>query len=205
MPPSNRVDEILAMSPEERRKLNLRAWKKRSKSRVSSPRPKWDEGYLLDFLRDNGFDSASKLNKGRSDSDPNLYDYRKVFGSWSSARDKVFPKRKDVWEDIDVEYLAKTVVEFELWTRDDYRQARKLRPDVFPSEGQIIKHFKTYSDFRSLCKQMSGHKTMTDYLRLVKRKKKKPSVKECRENFVNIDLLIDLWGSKSELDRFLKL
>jgi hypothetical protein len=188
------VDRLLELSPEE-----LSQWRKR-RSRGSykkRPRPERSKEKLAKYLKDNGFKTREQLRRGRHDGDPTDDDYRKAYGSWTAAV-------AEIWniQPVSRKYLLKAVIEFGLWTREAYLEAREKRPDVFPSVSVIKREFGSWGAMKEVASAMSVRRTLEAYIVLKKRLGKKPNLKDCQMAGLVIESAVKLYGGKNGLDKF---
>jgi hypothetical protein len=196
----SRLDAILAMPAERRRKVDLR--RKRGKYK-RHPRRRHSREELIQFLRQNDIRSVRKLSGSRTDSDPNAYDYQKEFGSWAAAKLAAFGPPPPRIGKFDAAYLAKAVIEFDLWTRDKYQRARMADPEAFPSLHFIYREWGTFRKLKEYAQQVSMKKMLESYLSLWRRLGRKPTLKECDEEGINLERPLKYFGSKREMDRVL--
>jgi len=198
------LSDILAYSDEKRRNLRLkpRKIKRRNKSYERVIRPERSEEELLEYFKDNEITSIVSLLKTRQDGDPMPYDYVKAFGSWQKVKNMVYGEPTLVPVD-DPEYMIKCIIEFNLWTRPVYEEARKLRPDILPSLYQILKYWGRWSNLTQCAYEASFKKTLDTYLNFQRRLGRVPSVKDCKKENIKLGSVISFFGTKKELDKFL--
>jgi hypothetical protein len=192
------LQDIYDMPAEKRRKHNC---SKKYKVRKGAREYTRDE--LIEYLRCNGFDSSRKLEDGRRDGDPNVYDYRKAFGSWGNAKEVVFGREEEK-APADAEYIAKLLVEFGVSSCEQYKSCRKLRPDIFPSFRQLMKQWGSFKNVQNCVKKYSIKEQINEYLVLSRKLGKIPTMYECKEFGVHIRESIDHFGGKAEMDGYLK-
>ena len=156
--------DILALPAEKRRKLKL--GKKRRRYRKEN-RPRRSKGELVAFLRENDFRSSRQLEAGRKPGEPNTNDFRKEFGSWQNALDSAFTDLQEVR--FTPEYMAKSVLEFGLWTCLKYLAARAARPDVIPSMYRVKQQWGYFSNLKEFAVRMSIAETLNRYITLYRK------------------------------------
>lgn len=194
------VDKLLGLPPEE-----LKRWGEKKKKKFTRKghrkleRPERTKEQLAEYLRKSGFRTRDQLRAGRHEGDPTDDDYRQAYGTWTNAVKEVFNIKP-----VDREYVIKSVIEFNLWRRDDYRIARKNRPDIFPSERVVIESFGGWRALKKMAAAMSLRKTIDRYLALKIKLGKKPTIIDCEVEGVIIDAAIKVYGSKNEFDKFIE-
>lgn len=195
------AEEIAAMSDDRRRRLRLKKYK-------IKPRPDFSRGQLVEYLRLKGFRSSRELVKNRGVQEPDVYDYRKEFGSWSNAIKEIFGDFKQpevISAPIDsVNYYGDLVIKFDLWRQSDYLAARKRMPEVIPSFYHVKRKFGRYSNLVEFSRRLSLVSALNRYMVLMRRLGHKPSMKECNDYNVDIEVAIKHYGGKKQLDNFIK-
>jgi hypothetical protein len=197
-----KISDILAYSDEKRRGLRLKTKRiQKRKPYVRIERPNRSQDELLEYFKDKGITTQKSLLEIRRGDDPLPYDYIKAFGSWGKAKEIVFgPKEVPPLE---AEYMVKCIIEFDLWTRPVYEEACRKRPDILPSIYRILKKWGRWSNLTELAYRSSFKKTLDSYLLLKKKLGRTPSVKDCKRAGVKLESVRTLFGSKTEMDRFL--
>ena len=194
---SDVVDKLLRLSSKE-----LRRWSSKRKGRGKyerRERPKRSKEQLAEYLKKNKFKTRDQLRAGRREGDPTDVDYCAAYGSWRAASREIFDIKP-----LDREYVIKAIIEFGLWSRDSYKEARRKRPDVFPSLYAVLREFGEWGILREVASAMSLRKTLQAYMELKRRIGKRPTREECRMAGVIIDEAIKMYGSKSAFDKFVE-
>lgn len=192
------VDRLLDMSPEEFKRWRTRRGARRPCKPRRAPR-NFTKKELSEYLLRTGFRTREALREGRGKDDPSDEDYRNVFGSWTEAVKEIFNIKK-----VDRRYIVQSVVEFELWKRDDYRRARIARPDIFPPESVVDKEFGGWNGLKEVAAAFSLKKTLQLYMTLKERLGRKPSTEDCRKEGLILDTAFKIYGGKRGLDRFIE-
>lgn len=198
------AQEIAAMSDERRRRLQLGV---RSGKHRTVPRPDFSRNQLVAYLRVKGFRSSRALVKGRQAKEPDVYDYRKEFGSWAKAVEFIFGVTSPVIESLqpdDVEYYGRLVVQFDLWTKQDWLAARKRMPEIIPSVHCVRRRFGPYRNLAEYARRLSLASAMNRYMVLTRRLGRCPTMEDCRRDEVDIDIAVRHFGSKKAMDDFIK-
>jgi hypothetical protein len=191
------IDRLLALSPKE-----LKRWRSRRRGRGGyrrRDRPERSREQLAAYLRRNGFRSRRQLRVGRGEGDPTDDDYVKEYGSWSDAV-------KEIWrtEQPSREFIAKAVVEFGLWSKDDYEAAHKRMPEAVPSMRVVRREFGGWGILKEIATAMSLRKTLEAYMELKSRLGRSPTKEDCRMAGLVIAAAIRVYGSKRGLDAFVR-
>lgn len=195
-------EDILNLPPSKRRKVKIA-----SKKKIYKNRPEFTRQELIDYLRSHDFRTSRELTSNREDCDPTVYDYRREFKSWKNAQELIFKgKKKECPAPESAEYLAKTLLEFDLNTVDKWLAARRKRPDVIPSINQVRKQWGSFSNLKAFVfKVYSCRLVLQEYLNLKSRLKKWPTINDCLEEGLNIDRPARLFGGKRGMDEYLKV
>jgi hypothetical protein len=197
----SRLDDIIRMPAEKRRRLNLGSKKKRNYKRY--PRRKRSREELIQYLKDNDVQSSRQLHKVRQDGDPIIYDYRKEFGKWSQALLAAHGPPLPSVGKFDAKYLASAVIEFGLWSKEKYQAKRMLRPDILPSMHFVRKEWGTFGNLKAYAKEVSMKQVLNRYLAFWRRLKRPPTLKECDSEGINLETPVKYFGSKREMDKLL--
>jgi hypothetical protein len=197
----SRLDDIIKMPAARRRKLNLS--KKTKKEYNKYPRKKRSREELIAYLRINEIRYSRKLEAVRQEGDPNVYDYRKEFGSWANATLAANGPPSPSIGRFDAEYMAKAVIEFDLWTQAKYRAARQRSPDIIPSINFVYKEWGKWSNLTAYAREVSMKKVLNSYMAFWRRLGRVPTIKECEEEVINLEKPIKHFGSKREMDKLL--
>jgi hypothetical protein len=179
---------------------DLNIWRGRRRSRGAYKRhlrKKYTKEQLAEYLNKKGFKTRSKLRAGREAGDPTDNDYVEAYGSWGNAIEEIF-------ERFDRRYILKTIIEFNLWTFKDYLSACKGKADIIPPYRMVLNEFGSWSNAKELATAMSIRRTLQAYIHLKKRLGKIPTLKECQMAGIIIDVAVETYGGKSELDSFIK-
>lgn len=196
----SRLDDILGMPAEQRRKVDLR--RKRGKYN-RHPRRKRSREELVEFLRENDIRSVRKLSRVREDTEPNTYDYQKEFGSWTQAKLAAFGPPTPRIGKFDAAYMAKAIIEFDLWTRERYKEVRASNKEILPSLHVVLREWGTFTNLKNYARQVSLKKMLESYLSFWRRLGRAPTAKECDEEGINLEKPVEYFGSKREMDRIL--
>ncbi len=195
-------DELIRL-PADAIRRRLFVTRRYDNRRPPDGRPKFNRDELVKYLTEKDFRTSRQLEAGRKPGEPSVNDYRRVFGSWSLALDSVFGNWDGVAPPDNRMYLVRTVLEFGLWTRSRYRQARKERPDVIPSMSVVCREFDSFSVLKRLAAAKSLSRSMSDYLALKKRLGRRPTVAECARGNIDLEAMRSMFGGKRQLDMFL--
>ena len=195
------VRRMMEMSPRQRRKSKF--GRKRGPYRKRDQRLSRQE--LLSHLTDNDIRSLNSLrNAGGSDA-PTRYDYVREFGSWSEAKRIAFGQSASANEEppCDPAYMAKLLIEFDAWKVRDYIAKRKQRPDIFPSYKRVRKMYGRFSDMVYFARRYSFAQKLLLFMRLRMRLGRWPTTRECRAENIDIKPVIDFYGSRERMIRFM--
>jgi len=195
------LDEILNMPPDKRKFKNFSRIPKKG---VTKSKRTNEE--LIQYLIDNDLTGAKQLQTFRKPGDPCLATYQIRFGSWGEAKALAFgkPKEKPPAPPNDAEYMMKLLLNFNIWTENSYRIARRNRPDIFPPITQLFKEWGFFSNLVFAAKRKSlGHK-MEEYLKLMRKLKRCPRDNELKKHKLDMRSVFKLYGSKQSFDSFLK-
>lgn len=199
-----KAEEILQLPDHERRKLKLKKSKK-SRRYNREHRPVRSREELISYLRTKDFRSSRVLTAGRHKGDPNVYDFIKEFGSWDQAKLEAFgPPPPSFNPEMDAEYMAKTVVEFELWTTQKYRAARKKNPGVIPSFHRVLQVWGRYSNLKVYCQRISAKKNIEIYRSFRRRLGRAPTAEECEKEGLDLAAARKIFGSLRRIEKFVK-
>ena len=192
-----RTSEMCKLSDKKRRALRL--GRKRRGYNTEPPR-NHSPDEMLDYLRSHDIHTSRGLVAIRRKGDPTLWDFRKTFGSWNSAKDGAFGKPLPT--KVDAEFALKAVTHFKLWTLEEYRSARRNMPDAVPSYHAVVRMWGSYGNLRAAAKQRSFRKTMESYIALWRRFGRKPTLGECNKNSVRVHDVLYFFKGKEQMDRF---
>jgi hypothetical protein len=193
----DKIDRLIGLSADE-----LKLWRSKRRSRgpyKKRDRPNRTKDELAEYLIKNNFRRRSQLRSGRREGDPTDSDYYREYGSWTLAITEIFNIQP-----IDRKYILKSIIEFNLWTKRTYHIACKNRPDVIPSYRNVLNEFGSWSIAKELAVAMSVKKTLHAYMELKNRLGKRPTLEDCQMAGLIIDSLIDIYGGKSGLDKFVE-
>jgi len=198
------TDEIFAMSPEQRRRLRL-DFKKGS---YNKPRKKFADDELIEWATSRGVKSMRQLDRAREQGDPNRHNFERAFGSWENFKRIAYPEdyKPNLLNTIpkDAKYMAQLLIQYNVWTAEKYRRARKAYPEIFPSINKVYFNFRGWSDLVIVAKSLSMEKTIDRYLELKNKLGRWPTVAESRERMIELRPLIDIHKSKKAVDGFLE-
>jgi len=191
------LDRLLELSPGQ-----LRRWHSRRRARGRyrrRRRPRRSKEQLAEYLRSRGFRTRAQLRAGRRHGDPTDDDYRDAWGSWGDAV-------KEIWreEARSRRYVVNSVIEFNLWTKAAYQEARVSRPDVFPSMRAVCREFGSWGVLKEIAAAMSLRKTLAAYMDLKRRLGRRPTINDCRMAGVIVDKAIEVYDGKRGLDHFVE-
>lgn len=195
-----RLDDIIRMPAEKRRKLSLG---KKKGSYRRHPRRQRGRDELLAYLRTHQIRHTRQLEGIREDGDPNVYDYQKEFGSWGQAILVAYGPPPPSIGRFDAKYMALAVIEFGLWTQQLYREKRKLHPDIIPSIYFVYREWGKWSNLKSYAKEYSMKQVLNSYMALWRRLGRTPTLKECDDEGINLEAPIRHFKNKRNMDRLL--
>ena len=168
-------------------------------------RPERSREELLNYLREKQVRSSRDLISKRQPGEPAVYDYAKAFGSWRAAMETAFGKKIDILAaEITPDYLIKCVLGFNLWTYEQYVNARRLRPEVIPSFAQVRKLFGSYSNLKYYAQRNSLRDVLQKYLDLRDQLGRWPTRQQCRRAGLDISRPIEHFGSRRKMNDFLR-
>ena len=70
---------------------------------------------------------------------------------------------KDLYKEISSEYFVRLVIEFNIWSKEKYKNVRKAKPDIVPSVHQLNKHWINFSNLKIFCKAYSVRHTAKSF------------------------------------------
>ena len=196
----SRLDDIIHMPADKRRRLNL-GRKKRVYNR--HPRRVRSHDELIQYLKENDIRSSRGLESAKQEGDPNLHDYRKEFGKWSQALLVAHGPPPPSIGKFDAKYMALAVIEFGLWSRTAYHATRMLRPDIIPSLHFVYREWGCFGNLTAYAREVSMKQVLNSYLAFWRRLKRPPTTKECEEENINLETPLKHFGSKREMDLLL--
>ena len=192
-----KADDILKLSDKERSRLKLR---KRYRKYKKSNRPVRSRSELTTYLQKCNIRSSRLLEKQRLPDDPNVYDYRKEFGSWSDAVNTILGS--EIAVDIDAEYVLKSVIELGLWNARSFEKARKLYPHLIPSWRQVVKTWGGYRNLFECARRLDLKLLLDQYIQLTRKLGQIPNLDQLKKSNLRMDSVIKFYGSKKEMDDF---
>jgi hypothetical protein len=190
------IERLLSLSPDE---LNRIPKRRRNSRRRRRERPERTKEQLADYLREKGFKTRDQLRNGRDEGDPTDTDYRREWGSWTAAV-------KEVWgKPIDRAFVAKGLIQFELWTARAYQAKRKERPysEILPSLRAINKEFGSWSALKRIARAMSLGKVLDDYIALKKKLGRRPKLEDCKAAGIVLEKALEIHRTKRAFDMFI--
>lgn len=198
-----RPDDYLKLPTFQRLRVRLR---RRPRKYHPKGRPKRSRDELIDYLRQNKVYSLYRLDIIWTLGAPVRYDYEKEFGDWNAARDAAFgpnvlQKLKAVFN---ADYIVNGMLEFRITNRKKYLEMHKLYPEVFPSMRGVYKEFRSFADLKECARRKRLRGIIDEYMKLYRKKGRKPLWEECRREGVNIDLLVDALGEWEDVEVFLE-
>jgi hypothetical protein len=204
MPKKIKLRDVVFLPPDIRRKMKFNKAKRVKRPRVE--RRIYNRDELIEYLKQNNFDSINKLRNGRTEVEPELRDYIKEFGRWSKAKKIAFgsPMKIDEFIHQDAAYMVKVVIEFGLWKSKDWKEKSKSNRDVIPSFYRVKKEWGSFSNMVGYAYQVHMKGILNDYISLWMELGKKPTLAHCDEEGINLEIPIEHFGSKNEMDSFLK-
>jgi len=193
------IERLLSLSPDE---LNRIPKRRRNSRRRRRERPERTKEQLADYLREKGFKTRDQLRAGRREGDPTDTDYRRVWGSWTEAV-------KEIWgRPIDRAFVAKGVIQFELWTTRAYQAKRKelqekQLTDILPSLRAVYREFGSWSALKRIARAMSLEKVLDDYIALKRKLGRRPKVEECAAAGIVLEKALEIYRTKRAFDMFI--
>jgi hypothetical protein len=193
-----RPEDILPTPKAEIERLRLRKRFRKYKDR--QPRMKLSREELLKYVRDRGIRSVGELVKKRKEDEPNLHDFRKVFGKWSTVELMAFGP--PIASEMTPQYIVNCVRHLNMRSVKRFREMRREMPDVVPSWSVVIRHFRSYRNLFEIARRSNLYEMLFEYQKLIRRLGKIPTTEEIRAANLHLDDLIGFYGSKKELDSF---
>jgi len=193
------VKRLMNASPEEIRSIDFKKHKK-----IYASADNYSEEELIDFLvrRDIRTTGQLKKAKGRK---PTLYIFKKVFGSWNNAKRAAFgeePKKVIGDPPTDLGYIIKIIHEYNIKEVMEYIKLRKKKPDIVPSSYHLYK-FGGFTKVKKISELYTVGDHLEEYAKFKRRLGRIPSPKECREQHIAIDELLEYFVSKRKLNDFI--
>lgn len=195
------LSDIFALPDRKRRRFRFIPHKRGRYRKEDRPKRTPDE--LVAWLRENNVRTIRQVEKVRKPGDPTMSDFRLAFPKWKDALDQAFGFQMPAPNTRDPEYMAKVVIQFNLWRVEDYLAARQKRPDIIPSYKAMKKVWGGFKGLKLLCKRYSMVAIFNEYLKLRRKLGRLPTMVECHENNVGLEKAIEFFGSRAKLDRFL--
>lgn len=194
---SDSVDKLLELS-----RADLHRWRKRRKGRGKynrRNRPEFTKEQLAEYLKKKNFRTREQLRRGREEGEPTDADYREAYGSFRAAREEIW--QVEPWNR---EYVVKALIEFNLWTREKYHEARRNRPDVLPPLNWIVSEFGSWSTLKEIATAFSLRRTIDAYVVLRNRLGRRPTLKEAKMAGIILDKAVKIYGGKPGFDKFIE-
>ena len=191
-------DDILPTPGAEYFRLRLR--KRFRKYKKRHPREKLSAEDMLRYLRERGIRSCGALERVREPNDPNINDFRTVFGKWSEAVRQAFGPKIAV--DCNYEYMIKAVQQFNLWSVKRFREVRKQYPEAVPSWFAVEKEFGNYRNLIESARRRNLRMLLLEYKKLIRRLGRPPTMGEIRDANLRMDDAIAFYGGKRQMDDF---
>ena len=199
------IEEYLKRPWRSKRHSNFNSY--RGKYKLSR-RDDWTKEELIEYAKENDIKTTRQLLAKREDGFPSLYYFIKVFGSWANFLLEAYNfdchKKKRNPHD-DPHYIVKVVVSFNLYTYRKYLKARRKRPDIIPSYGFVLKHFKRWRTLKYIASRCGLKNQLKLYVDFRKKKGKWPNKTQCRKLRVDINTLIEFYGSKEGMEDLLDI
>lgn len=199
------IDQLMSKLPNRRGKA-----RNRSRTRGAyRKRTSLSQADLIRYLVDHDVRTTGRLRRIRQSDDPSVYDYIKEFRSWSQAVVAAFgqPQPFTAPSKPSPEYLARCVMEFGLWRREDWCRARKRDPATIPSLHHCRRLFKgRFANLTWVAERLSAKRTLERYLELAKGMGgRRPTPYECYRHGVDLGPLLAIYQDRKELDGFLEM
>lgn len=198
------LKEILELPIEQRR--NLRINKKRG--RYNKPlKEEYTAEELINWAKKRNVKSRTDLKKARKKGDPNVNRFISVFGSWGAFKKEAYKTSLDQRlgePPNDAEYILKVIVQYGAWTARKYEEGRRNHPDIFPSVKQVKNQFGKWSNVKYFAKRVMMKDTLKEYVLLRDKLGRWPTPVECERQSIDLGGLIEIHGSKKEVDSFLE-
>jgi hypothetical protein len=101
------------------------------------------------------------------------------------------------------EYLARCVLELNLWRRDDWITAHRQNPAAVPSTYWVRRLFGSHDNLKWLCERMSFSKTLDKYQSLGRRLGRTPTSAECIAHGIDLKAAYKIFEGKRDIDKLL--
>jgi len=164
-------------------------------------RTRLDREGLTHFARSNDIRSTRQLLGLRKKKDPNVYDYREEWGSWSAAMEAIWGK--DIRADFTPIYILQCICMYRCYKANEYRAERRENKDV-PSMHVVMREYGSWERASSSAKALACEPAQQAYENLWEKMGRLPTVKDCEERGVNIQVLVDMYGSVEQFESMMR-
>lgn len=182
--------------------------RKYSKNKRVYEKRKFTVEELKAYWLNNGILSKRHLEKIRQPHEPAPYDYIKIYGSFSKARQIITCNKKDFfceYRNPDKKFFVELVENFNIKNKSHYKRWRYHLPEVFPSVHALEKVWLNWSNLRYFSEVYSKKGTMQKYLNLAIKIGRVPSYFDCEQYNLPISHLVKKFKGKRHLDSVLKM
>lgn len=198
------IEKIKHLHPSDRKKVHLL----KKKGRYNKVKKKFfDRDYLLEWAKSKGIKDKNDVMKKRQIGEPSVNTFEKVFGSWEDYLSEIGikeEKNERIKAPENMNYIINLIIELGIYTAEEYRQARKKRPDIVPTLHRLKQEFGSWNNAFVIASRVSLKRTVDDYVKLRKKLKKWPSITDCRKEKIDLKRIVKIHGTKKNLDSFLE-
>lgn len=114
------------------------------------------------------------------------------FGSWGIFKRRLIPVTSK-----HLKYRQNQIIDlcvrFHVNSMKDFESCHEKQPQLFPSYDWVSRHFGSWKYFKRVLQACSVQQTLQKYIDLKIKLKRYPSKNECRQNNVQVDLLLTVW------------
>lgn len=195
------VKKILDTKPQKRYRVTKK--RKRLKGHVSSVIQKrhFTKKNIIAILNHYQIFSIRKLRSWNI-RNPHRIPYqviRQLFGSWAQCKKHLNYDFTTSFKFNQQKVIA-TCAHFKILSREQYKKAHELQPEIFPRAQWISIHFHGFKNFIKLVRANIVQDILTRFFKLKAQLGRYPTKLECKKNMIEIDVLYQFWTKQQLKD-----
>ena len=180
--------KFLSLPAKKRRKIKLTD--KGLPKRRYKKKKVYTKEELMKYVQNNFIYTLARFDKLglTNDNAPSRHYVYKYFGSWTSLRKTLYGS-KGLLVFNEPEKIVIACAEYEILRWRKYLKYRVSEPTLFPSWGVVCRQFGSWKNLRRMIMGRMEKSIISRYHSLALKLGKKPNLKECRNNGVEVDYL----------------